>query len=111
MTNEEAREILKKIEEDGWNITQETLEAIDLAIKALSVDLDERDADAFESGYIVGLSETKKGKWELRRFDLDTGISNAYFCAACGRPKGQIYNDFCASCGADMREADNDNGS
>ena len=100
MTNEEAREILKKIEEDGWNITQETLEAIDLAIKALSVDLDERDADAFESGYIVGLSETKKGKWNKCGWAVE--------CSICGEDFPFDIHNFCPNCGADMREADNE---
>ena len=37
MTNKEAIKLIQSIEEDGWNVFTEHLEALDLAIKALKM--------------------------------------------------------------------------
>lgn len=49
------------------------------------------------------LIERPKAEWVYKKFDKDTGIANSCFCSRCGYPQGQVYLDFCAKCGADMR--------
>lgn len=44
------------------------------------------------------------GHWIYKKFDITTGIANSYFCSECGNPQSQTCLDFCAACGADMRE-------
>lgn len=87
MTNKEAIKILKNsgIIYSKGNYTPDDLElAIDLAIKALE-------------------NEPKKGKW------ID-GFCNICDCACKSDGWGrEIETNFCPNCGADMREADNDN--
>ena len=69
--------------------------------------LDERDADAWESGYIQGLSEQRpQGKW----IKIIENLSWHYECNQChNRPlmarlvDEDVLSDFCPNCGADMR--------
>ena len=109
MTNEDVIKTLMQLEYPyPFCEEQEKVnEALSLAIRAVSIDLDERDADAFESGYIVGLSETKKGKWIKKNKRVERDYF--YFCSNCqyGISKAFIFFKFCPNCGADMREADN----
>ena len=73
---------------------------------APTIDMDERDADAFESGYIEGLNaERQKGKWIdvpcERDLLFNTGIK--YTCSVCGKFNSNGHSSFCPDCGADMR--------
>ena len=70
--------------------------------------LEERDADAFESGYIVGLGEQRpQGEWILKETDCDDGGNNRYECTNCHYT--DIHSDsaevnFCWHCGAEMQK-------
>lgn len=46
--------------------------------------------------------QPKTGKWIFKKFDEETGISNSYWCSACNYPMAQVYDDYCAHCGAKM---------
>ena len=52
--------------------------------------------------------ENVRGEWIYNVFDDETGIGNTFFCSVCGKPQGQIYDSYCAACGADMRGDDNE---
>ena len=69
--------------------------------------LEERDADAWESGYIQGLSERPKGEWIMIK--NSDGNLKCYECSNCGKNQGYISN-YCEDCGADMRTKENLNG-
>lgn len=45
----------------------------------------------------------KKGYWVYKKYDEKTGIEYHEFCSECGFPRAQIYDEFCAVCGARMR--------
>ncbi len=90
MTNKEAIKLLQSIEEDGFNVTAEHLDALDLAIKALE--------------------EQSQGEWILIDDVNDpSNRLNRYKCSECGRII-RIYDyqtlsdyPFC-HCGADMQK-------
>lgn len=46
----------------------------------------------------------KTGHWIFKEFDEETGISNSKWCSACNYPMAQVYDDYCAHCGAIMVE-------
>lgn len=89
---------------------------------ALEFELDKEEVASFlEERRVltkaVELLESKRphGKWKIKTFDEEAGIhrvivikKGSYFCTCCGKPKCQVYSDYCANCGADMREADDD---
>ena len=54
--------------------------------------------------------QQKTGHWIFKEFDEETGISNSYWCSACNYPMAQVYDDYCAHCGAKMeREGEKNN--
>ena len=84
---------------------------------APTVDMDERDADAFETGYIKGICEQNpQGEWVTVRKYYDDFLKNIIYecsCSVCGArfPFAQIpetseecyyHFDYCPSCGARM---------
>lgn len=83
MTNEEARIHLKMCND---YCVVPCIEATELAIKALE-------------------NEPKKGVWEFGGSCFST---TSYRCPFC-KSKSLERTKFCSECGADMREADNDN--
>lgn len=85
---------------------------------APTVDMDERDADAFETGYIKGICEQNpQGEWVTVRKYYEDFLKNIIYecsCSVCGArfPFAQIpetseecyyHFDYCPSCGAKMR--------
>lgn len=42
------------------------------------------------------------GHWVYKKIDEKTGIEDHEFCSECGFPRAQIYDKFCAVCGARM---------
>lgn len=62
--------------------------------------LEERDADAYESGYIQGLSERAVGKWI---FDGVCFSTTKFKCSICHLPELEKTN-YCPNCGARMKE-------
>ena len=67
---------------------------------APTADMDERDADAFESGYIEGLNADKpKGEWVRTALYGQT----CYECDNC-HLHFDITTNFCPYCGAKMQK-------
>lgn len=48
--------------------------------------------------------EPRKGKWIWKNHDDETGIDDHFWCSECGYPQAQIYDTYCAVCGARMEE-------
>ena len=95
-----------KSDENAWiGGVYDTWEQIDNAPTVDTDDskyLEERDADAWESGYIQGLSEQRThgewGKWVISEIRCPNCLE--YFDTDC-YSKGELNK--CPSCGADMR--------
>ena len=78
-------------------------------------ELDERDSDSFETGYIKGICEQRpQGKWIVANFEEDYRDLK-FKCSECGKiyeytdfcklaRDTQCYPNFCLKCGADMRK-------
>ena len=105
-----SREALKKETKsftdcDGFNPVWQIIDNVP------TVDLDERDNDAFETGYIKGLCENRPtGKWLKWEDERWGGVwhycSNCRRDALCDRVDGifkQVLSDFCPHCGAKMK--------
>ena len=69
--------------------------------------LEERDADAFESGYIQGLSKITKGEWlcDDKYLDCRCSICNSYALERGDYPE---LSPYCPQCGARMEVITND---
>lgn len=124
MTNQEAIDLLRLIEEDGRNISKDTLEAINIAIKSLSTDPKFKDdileaynkisdqefehTDNFwivtpKGKKIVFEKERPRGKWVKWNFKTFGAMGDwEYKCSNCEKVYDGEYN-FCPNCGADMR--------
>lgn len=102
---------------DGYDFCLDEIDNAPTVDTGDSKYLEERDADAWESGYIQGLSEQRpQGKWVY-----ESGTVNSFFrCSNCGRfnphdifvkenddrytrLEREDANRFCWHCGADMR--------
>lgn len=87
MTKSEAIEHLKNIAiysvQDGY--TDEARQALDMAIKALEE------------------PERKKGKWISHESVFGGSKEMVYTCDQCGHNIGFHMENYCPSCGADMR--------
>lgn len=79
MTNKEAIKLLQQIEEDGWNVMNFHIEALELAIKALE--------------------ERPTGEW------IEDELHNVV-CSICGGIRRDCrvdYINYCNKCGAKMK--------
>ena len=109
MTNEEAIEELKGLQE-FINITRLNgeirVEAFDLAIKALEtgeIYITGEDYNLYMEGYKAGKKdfEPKQGDWN----EIQAGM---FACPFCGAMPHKLYKNYCAKCGAKMKEVRND---
>lgn len=83
----------------GWN----TYEGSREPSKFFGKD-DEYDRECLWAEVTRTEEKDKPNHWEFVMFDSATGISHDVVCPVCRKPRAQVYINYCAYCGADMRE-------
>ena len=98
MTNKEAINIInKRLDSSGCTFyTPNDIEALTLAIKALENEPKKGEAN-----------ERPQGEWKVKGRDVSNTTWHV-FCSNCNCDMFIEFTSYCPSCGADMREADND---
>ena len=99
MTREEAIAIIERLAhtEAKWPGTEDTLEALDMAVSALRPVSRERVEKAWRGEWVEEPYSTKSERNRVIN-------CKKYICSVCNKSNGRKKKNFCPSCGAPMTD-------